>query len=258
MGVARTNPRRSPKRQSGSPNADSRRPSGEVSLVEARLRVRLPRQFAWTDFLSRHPELVVDATHRYITDARHVVVEICIRGQEAHDWSAELRTTSNVVSVVRLDRSGRPGTYRMKWNAPPFLVRIYEKYDMVGFIPFVVTLDHVELTLALSRPRLQRLVRELRRRNFEPEVDNVRPLRGRIPLGGLTRKQRERFQMAVESGYFDVPRRVTLSELARRLAVRKSALSESLGHARRKVLTAAGRAMLLEDALARAALFGTA
>jgi predicted DNA binding protein len=50
-----------------------------------------------------------------------------------------------------------------------------------------------------------------------------------------------RFQAAVEAGFFDIPRRVTLDELAERFSVRKSVIWESLAQARRKILISAGR-----------------
>ena len=123
-------------------------------------------------------------------------------------------------------------------------------------MPFVVSGEHVSLSLALSKSRLQAFVRELRRRGFDLEIMELRPLRGRVARGGLTSKQRVRFQTAVETGFFDVPRRVTLEDLARRFSVRKSAFAESLALARQKILIAAGRALVSEDVSARSTLLG--
>ena len=86
----------------------------------------------------------------------------------------------------------------------------------------------------------------------------MRPFRGRSARGELTPKQRERFQIAVEAGFFDVPRRVSLAELSRRYSIRKSAFAESLALAREKILVAAGRALAGGDEAARAALLGIA
>jgi HTH DNA binding domain len=222
------------------------------------VRARLPKTFPPWDILTKHPELSMETISRFPVDAHHIVAEIRVRGEKSRDWSDELLTASQVVSVHRLDRIGRPDVYRVKWEAPRYYVSLLEKYDLVGSIPIVLSMNHAEVKLALSRTRLQKLVRELRRRNFEPEVLEVRRLRGRIVRSTLTSKQRERFQIAIESGYFDVPRRVSLDELARRFSIQKSALSESLAHARRKVLVAAGNVMMGENEEARVALFGAA
>jgi predicted DNA binding protein len=218
----------------------------------------MPREYIWWQFLHQHPEQVIEATNRFPVAPNRIMVELRIRGETPRDWTGELRAIRGVLSAQRLDRSGRPDMYRVLWKAPHYYGALLEKYDLVGLIPFHLRAGQVEFTVALPRDRLRQLVVELRRRHFAPEVLEVRPLRGHTVLGDLTPKQRERFQTAVASGFFDVPRRVSLGELARRFSVRKSALSESLAHARRKVLEAAGRAMTSNDEDARRAFFGPA
>jgi predicted DNA binding protein len=248
--------RRSTRRQGGS----SRTPRGGSSarpLVEARLRVRIPKGFAWRGFTAAHPELVVEANNRYTSDPHHVVVEVQIRGGEEHDWAPELRATTNIVSVHDLPRIGRPNAYRVTWEAPVYYTALLNRFDLIGAVPFVLSGEYVSLSVAMAKNRLQSFVGELRRRGFELEITEMRPFRARVAGGGLTPKQRVRFQTAVETGFFDVPRRVTLDELARRYSVRKSAFAESLALARQKILIAAGRALASGDEAARAAFFGT-
>lgn len=229
---------------------------GAVDLVEARLRVRVPKGFAWTTFFQRHPDVVAEALSRYTPDRHHVVVELLIRGDESHDWSAELRATQSIVSVRRLARSGRPNVYRVTWAAPQYYTTLLQRYDLIGSVPFLLSEGHAALSVALSKDRLRALVRELRRRGFAFDIMEMRPFRARVSGGGLTHKQRARFQTAVETGFYDVPRRVTLGELAGRYSVRKSAFAESLALARQKILIAAGRALLNGDDTGRLALFG--
>ena len=186
------------------------------------------------------------------------MVELQIRGGEDRDWGPQLRHVQGVASVQRLARFGRPSVYRVRWDAPKEHTDLVRRYDLIGAVPVVMSQGHASLSLALRKPTFQRMIRELRRRGFELEVMEVRPFRAGQTQGGLTPKQRARFQAAVENGFFDVPRRVTLEELARRSSVRKSAFAESLALARRKILMAAGRALASEDELARAALIGNA
>jgi predicted DNA binding protein len=236
----------------------TRRRSARPDLVELRLRLRLPQGWGLEGFLAAHPDLVVEALARHTASPRSVVVEFQIRGGDDRDWGPELNGLPNVVSVRHLARIGRPNVYQVEWRAPLEHTALLRRYDLIGAVPIVMAQGHASLSLALTKPRLQMLVRELRRRGFQLEVVEVRPLRGALGLEGLTPKQRARFQAAVDAGYFDVPRRVTLEELARRSSVRKSAFSESLALARRKILVAAGRALTSGDESARAALIGTA
>jgi predicted DNA binding protein len=235
-----------------------RRSPGTADLVEIRLSLKLPEGWGLKEFLRDHPDLVVEALSRHTVRPRSVVVEFQIRGGEDRDWGPELRRAPNVVSVHRLARIGRPNVYQVAWTAPPGHVALLRRYDLIGAVPIVMAQGRASLSLALTKSRLRMLIRELRRRGFKLEVQEVRPLRGGLVRGGLTQKQRVRFEAAVNAGFFDVPRRVTLEQLARQSSVRKSAFSESLALARRKILIAAGRALVSGDEFARAALIGRA
>ncbi len=57
----------------------------------------------------------------------------------------------------------------------------------------------------------------------------------------LTPKQRMIFLRAVQEGYYDYPRRITLSELAEKLGVSKSYLSETLMKVESKILKEVAR-----------------
>lgn len=221
-------------------------PKVRAALVEARLRFRFPRGFPWEPVIERHPDTEFLMVNRIPTPPHHIVAEIRIRSPVERDWVTELRSVKGVESVQSLESSGRPDMYRYRWSPPPYLPSLLERYDLIGVVPILLVNGYGTLSIALSKSRLMGFLREAKARGFSFEILELRPFRGPEEYGGLTGKQRVRFEAAVESGYFDVPRRTTLDELARRFDVRKSAFAESLALARRKVLLAAGQALLAE------------
>lgn len=76
-------------------------------------------------------------------------------------------------------------------------------------------------------------VAEMRRRGVGVEVLASREHRSRW---AMTRRQRDLLEVAIAQGYYEVPRRVTLTELARRLGVAKSTLSEALARGERHAM----------------------
>jgi predicted DNA binding protein len=210
-------------------------------MVEARLSLKIPETFGLGKFLTDYPELVVEANARYTPDPSHIVVEIQIRGGEERDWSPELRRAPGVMSVERLSRVGRQNLYGITWKAPVSNTTLLRRFGLIGAVPMTLSRGRASLSIALPKRRLTSLVAQLRQRGLEPDILAMHPLRGKLPRGDLTPKQRVRFQAAVEAGFFDIPRRVTLDELARRFSVQKSVFWESLAQARRKILIAAGR-----------------
>lgn len=63
-------------------------------------------------------------------------------------------------------------------------------------------------------------------------TDDVRT----VDLRPLTDKQREAIELAVEEGYYDQPKGITVSELATKLALSQSAMSQRLHTAERKLV----------------------
>lgn len=59
-----------------------------------------------------------------------------------------------------------------------------------------------------------------------------------VDVGPVTQKRLETARLAVESGYYDVPKRATLSDLAERQGVTESAVSQKLCAVERKLVKA--------------------
>ncbi|MXR51440.1 bacterio-opsin activator [Halovenus sp. WSH3] len=62
-----------------------------------------------------------------------------------------------------------------------------------------------------------------------------------VDLGELTAKQKQALELAVEAGYYERPRDADLGELGDRLAISKSAVSQRLRSAERKLIETAIR-----------------
>lgn len=58
-----------------------------------------------------------------------------------------------------------------------------------------------------------------------------------VPVGDVTPKQWEAVTLAVEKGYYHIPKECTLDALADELGISKSAVSQRLGNLERKLMT---------------------
>lgn len=58
-----------------------------------------------------------------------------------------------------------------------------------------------------------------------------------VDLGVLTRKQRRALELALEAGYYERPREINLGMLAEKLGISKSAVSQRLRSAERKLIS---------------------
>lgn len=79
---------------------------------------------------------------------------------------------------------------------------------------------------------------ELRSRKVSFEVQQITDYTGKEgPAELLTERQREVLRCAYEMGYFNVPRNVTMSDIAEQFQLDKSTISEHLQRAERKILS---------------------
>ena len=86
-----------------------------------------------------------------------------------------------------------------------------------------------------TREALGRLVARLERRGYAVKLLRLTPVRDAVPL---TPRQEEILRKALELGYFEYPKKIRLSELADRLGVSKSTVSQGLRKAQTKVVAA--------------------
>ena len=83
-----------------------------------------------------------------------------------------------------------------------------------------------------------RTVNQLRRNNITPDVTAIRKVsRDDLTEAALTDEQYEALEVAVEYGYFEIPRRTTLMELSEHLGISHQSLSERLRRAQGALLT---------------------
>lgn len=89
--------------------------------------------------------------------------------------------------------------------------------------------------LAPRRSAIQALVRALEGRQIPVELVSIKTVKG---SGTLTDRQARVLSLAYELGYFEFPKKINLTALAKKLGVSKAALSETLRTGEEKILHA--------------------
>ncbi len=89
--------------------------------------------------------------------------------------------------------------------------------------------------LAPRRAAVEDLVKTLKGRGISVELAAIKSVKG---SGSLTDRQARVLSLAYQLGYFEFPKKIGLSELAKKLGVSKSSLSETLRTGEEKILHA--------------------
>lgn len=237
-GPPRAEPAPAPSRRSVAPKGtgDPAAPRGPVTVC--RLRVALPEPL-WIGRLSRRfPEARIEVLARIELAGGATLTDLRVTAPEPVDWAREILALDGVRTVEALGSSERSADLRVTHAGRGF-VPLLARLQLLRQFPFPILAGEASWTIVSDEGRLRELVRELREQGTPATIESIRPYAGPATLGSLSARQRELLDRSVAFGYFEVPRRISLTELADRLGVSKSTLSEGLAIVERKLVEAA-------------------
>ena len=214
-------------------------PSSESDrLVIARLEFEVPHDVCLYGFTKAHPEIRVKVLNTAPLPGGLTLGEYDLVGSAGEDVRTELRAYPDVVSVERFTEIGEPDRYQVTLRPPSYLqiashLRVLLRYPRTvqGGIFRCETVAHVS--------QVRELLAELRKVSPRVRLVSLRSDRLESVHPLFTPVQRNLFRRAVGSGYYDVPRKVTLETLARKVSRSKSSVSEILATVEKKLVEAA-------------------
>lgn len=189
-------------------------------------------------FTTGHPELTIEVVDRLEVGQGMVLFEVVVPTTGPRGWSEEIRSLPSVKTVELIDASETQEVYRVVSAGRTFLP-LLKRLKLIRHFPFPIQDGVAHWTIVGPEERVRALLERLRASAVRYELVSVRkgPL-SRLP-SSLTPRQREILTRAVGEGYFDVPRRISLTQLAPRIGVAVSTLSVMLALIEKKIVLAA-------------------
>jgi predicted DNA binding protein len=122
-------------------------------------------------------------------------------------------------------------------DTPSIYVAVLESSCMTR-LPVIIQKGVQEHTiLAPSREAFRNLLNSLKARFSQVKIRQIRSFASGLPKHNLTEKQMEATSMACSSGYYDIPRKITVTEMSERLGIRRVAMQERLRRAERTIMS---------------------
>lgn len=209
--------------------AGLRRPGPEDRQPFAiyRLSIELPRNALGAKFSKDHPELAIEIENRMDVAPDQLLLDVRLMGPGAGDWVEELQRYPEVTSVDIRGVGPNVAQYRLA-ETTPAVHEVMRSQRMLARYPITIREGWMRFETVATASEIRRAVADLRRRVGATNVEAVR--RASVALGnlGLSPSQEAVFRVARGEGYYDVPRRVSLTDLAARLGKSKSTVSETL------------------------------
>ena len=184
---------------------------------QLRIEVRLPEGH-WSGDVSRsRPEAIIRIEETMPLGRGRGTAKI----SSSSDLSQELNSHSGVDEVRHL------GNNRFEVDIAPGgggYIKPVREAGVIPQSPFEIRDGWVDWTIECSADKSRELVQMLREEEIPYRVVSTRSTGSRM----LTSRQRAVFDSAMNEGYWESPRRITLSALAELLGVSKSTLSVQL------------------------------
>jgi predicted DNA binding protein len=151
-----------------------------------------------------------------------------ISGPDRPAFVTALVGADEVVAAREIETGSDPAVVTFETDEP-FLQAPVRTAGIPFEPPMPVENGVADLTVTAGNDRLERLTDTLAEAGYDYTVDAV--YSSVAAAGPLTDRQQTVLAAAVEAGYYETPRAVSLTELADRLGVGKAALSETLRRA---------------------------
>jgi len=203
-----------------------------------RLAVMLPEGTVGANFSIRHPELRVEIHDRLELDEGLLLVEGKLIGAGGMEAGEEARRFPEVTSLEL--RPEGPGAVHFRLTqAIPEVHNVIRRHQILTKYPIVIQDGWMRFETVATASQVRAALVELRARIGRSRIEAAR--QGTVSLGrlGLTVAQERLFRVAISEGYYEIPRRITLTRLAIRVGQSKSTVSESLAKIRRQFAEAA-------------------
>ncbi|MFC4549788.1 MULTISPECIES: bacterio-opsin activator domain-containing protein [Halorussus] len=196
--------------------------------------------FALSDALTAAPEMVVEVEEVVATQEDRVMPYFWVSGGDQSAFEAALNDDVSVRNVTQVDELENAVLYRAEWTEN--IQTVVYAYVTIGATILQATGqdDRWELKMRFDDHDKLADFREYCDDN-DVSFELVRLSEQDQPMAstqyGLTPKQRETLVAARDAGYYSVPQKVTMRELAEDLGVSQQALSKRLHHGHHNLVT---------------------
>ncbi|MFC4359597.1 helix-turn-helix domain-containing protein [Halobium salinum] len=201
-------------------------------------------EFALAETLRAHPDTEFEVVRMAAHDQDHIMPYVRVSGDAISGVEDSLNADPSVDQLRLLDDLEDEQLYRMHWVADIQTVLHMVLDEEATVVEMHGHGDRWFLRVLFpDREALSATHDFCTENDLTFTIRNIHDLQGSVGRGefGLTREQYEALVRAAERGYFDVPRGVTMGELAEELGVSQQALSERLRRGHKSLINSALR-----------------
>lgn len=210
--------------------------SGYPSVPRTVLTVEVPAGMWPGDITRLHPAITIEVLSHLPLKKGHGLALVRVTGTGAGEIPPEISAHPSVTRVHTIRSVPGEANLLIEVKRTPLLSALMAA-SILPATPFIVREGYADWKIVSGEKEITSLLDDLRKRGIS---NRIRYIGGREePLAQtiqLTDRQRSILNEAINAGYYEVPRRTSMTALARRLGIGKSSLSETLQVIERKIV----------------------
>ncbi len=201
--------------------------------------IELPaKEFALRTALERVPDAEFDVVRVAAHDNDHVMPYLWVSADDLDALDSALQEDKSIDELVLIEDLGDERLYRMHWVDQIHVVIHILVEQQATILNLHGKEDRWRLRILFpDRDSLSATYEFCQETGLSLDVRNIYEISDtRHGLYGLTEEQHETLMMALEAGYYDVPRDSTADDLASNLSISHQAVSERLRRGHRSLV----------------------
>jgi predicted DNA binding protein len=216
----------------------ARSPTQDLSVI-AEFTVK-SEDFALHNSLTAAPDMIVEIERVVATLEDRIMPYFWVSGGDQTDFETAFHADDTVQNIAAIDEVDDARLYRAEWTANVESI-VYAYVDIGATILHAIGRDQQwELRMRFDdQDKLSEFQEYCDEKGISFELNRLKEQEQPMASAqyDLTPKQRETLVTALEAGYYDIPQKVTMSELADELGVSQQALSKRFHEGHKNLIT---------------------
>lgn len=193
-------------------------------IVQIRLEIDIPQEKWLFKFNEKYPELNFNILSKFLIEENVGLTLFQIRGVSVKQFISDFKGQINKDSSKILFEGADLVILNLK-VVDPWILNTLIKTELLILYPILVKDGKLQIEAITNRFKVDDFLAELEKKNIRATIKNIGY---GFKSSLLTQRQYEILKVANSNGYFEIPRKISLTEFANNLNISKSALSETL------------------------------
>ncbi|TFF98041.1 MAG: hypothetical protein EU547_02685 [Promethearchaeota archaeon] len=190
--------------------------------VHLKLKIEVPKTKWLSKFNEKYPNLKFHILSKFLLDEDTGNTLLKVYGVRIEQFLKELHTIPKHPSFQILYNDKNLAILNVKINDPWVLIALIKTELLIEY-PIKVEEGFLFIESFAKRTVLDQFLEVLENKKIHYQIESIGYFHRRTLL---TEKQKKVLTLAFNRGYFEIPRKITLKSLAKKLEVSRSALSE--------------------------------